>query len=323
MLALPVYNKITDSDLVLARGKFPELYFGIIYLCKCIVNNKNYIGQTTTTLRRRWAHHKFSAENLEKRNSKSKLHNAMRCFGHDNFDIEIIEIVSASSKEELINSLNIKETYYIALYDSVVSGYNIMSVGGASIHEKPAKERHRFKKGSIPWNKGKKLSDDIRATLSSSHKGRPWTQLQRDSFNNREHKGHTLSEEVKRRIGDKNRGRFLSEEARLKMSEAHRGNVPVNKGVPMSKEKYEKCSATMFKKGGPGTTTGKKLIKDPITGKGKFVFEDPIKQSEFEEKRRIIDSERRERNRIKALEAYYRKREKDGYYVPPEKRVKD
>lgn len=319
MLALPVHNKITDYDLAIMRRANPELVFGIIYICTCSINQKNYIGQTITTLSRRWHKH---IKDSEHRHGFTKFHNAILAHGENAFNVEILEIVSSNTKEELIKTLNKRETFYITLYNSVEEGYNILSVGGSFIRTKP-NNQEVFKKGLTPWNKGMKFSKEFREKLSEAHKGRPWTQLQRDSFNNREHKGHQLTEETKRRIGDKNRGRVLSEDARSKMSEAHRGLVPVNKGVPMSKEKYEKCSATMFKKGGPGTTKGMKLVRDPITGKGKYVFEDPVKQAEFEEKRRIIDAEKRERNRKKALEAYYRKREKDGHYVPPEKRVKD
>lgn len=34
-----------------------------------------------------------------------------------------------------------------------------------------------------------------------------------------------------------------------------KGNIPLNKGVPMSKEKYEKCKETFFKKGGDPPNT--------------------------------------------------------------------
>ncbi len=90
----------------------------IIYKITNIINNKIYIGQTTSNIKKRWGQHKASS-----RNKKSKLYNAMRKYGVENFKIE--EIVKAESIEEL----NELEEKIINENNSVQNGYNIIFGG--------------------------------------------------------------------------------------------------------------------------------------------------------------------------------------------------
>ena len=75
-------------------------------------------------------------------------------------------------------------------------------------------EKHKLnqslsKKGQIPWNKGKKIS-----------------------------------EETKKKISDKMKNRVQSEEDKLKLSLSKKGQVPWNKGKRMSEETKIKISLT-------------------------------------------------------------------------------
>lgn len=88
---------------------------GLIYIIKNRVNDKVYIGQTTTTLRTRFTQH-FKNSTVKSRHYK--LYNAIKKYGKDNFYIELLE------NNIPINLLDQKEIEYIEKYDSFFNGYN-------------------------------------------------------------------------------------------------------------------------------------------------------------------------------------------------------
>lgn len=97
--------------------------YGIIYLITNKVNDKKYIGQTTTSLKNRWLEHIYDAKT---KRTNMPIHHAMNKYGVHNFIIEKID--SAKTREEL----NQKEEYYIKQYDTLVkhkNGYNV-ELGG-------------------------------------------------------------------------------------------------------------------------------------------------------------------------------------------------
>lgn len=104
-------------------------YTGYIYKITNDINNKVYIGQTTTTIPNRWHGHMSAAINEHK--NKSVLYNAMRKYGRDKFHIKEISHYTRDSKEALINILNFEEQRYIEQYKSLVTqnGYNLEKGG--------------------------------------------------------------------------------------------------------------------------------------------------------------------------------------------------
>lgn len=87
-----------------------------IYCITNKINNKKYIGQSID-IYKRWKEHKRTAFDYKNKNSNLHLYNAMRLYGIENFDFEIIE-------ECPIEELDEKEIYYIKLFDSYNTGYN-------------------------------------------------------------------------------------------------------------------------------------------------------------------------------------------------------
>lgn len=106
----------------------------LVYKITCKINNKIYIGQTCQSLHTRLLKH-FSKE---KENVQTKLYRAIKKYGKENFSIELIEEVS--SQEEL----NIREFYWINIYDAVSNGYNtknsIGKCGGDTLSNHPLRE---------------------------------------------------------------------------------------------------------------------------------------------------------------------------------------
>lgn len=107
----------------------------IIYKITNKINGKVYIGQTIKSLDERIKGH------LSKVNqgSTTHIHNAIRKYGWDNFQVEIID--TAQCQDEL----DMLEKYYIKQYDSVNSGYNL-SFGGDDncMNSYKVKEKHDF-----------------------------------------------------------------------------------------------------------------------------------------------------------------------------------
>lgn len=92
----------------------------IVYKITNIINNKVYIGLTTTSLEKRWRAHKNLAGKSDKH-----LYKSMNKYGVDNFNIEIIE------ETDSIEKLGELERHYIKTYNSTNPeyGYNITSGG--------------------------------------------------------------------------------------------------------------------------------------------------------------------------------------------------
>jgi hypothetical protein len=109
---------------------------GFIYILRNRCSQKVYIGQTTTSLERRWYEHQRDARKLARRRAlgkktpgieQSHLYNAMVRYGIDNFWMESLE----EAPDEKLDAL---ETEYISRYDSIARGYNMTTGGGAFRH---------------------------------------------------------------------------------------------------------------------------------------------------------------------------------------------
>lgn len=151
-------------------------YSGVIYKYRNKVNNKVYIGQTVNEKQRK-IEHKCSV------NKNTLFARAIKKYGFDTFEYTVLFRISCATKQDLINTLNIKEITAIKYYDStnVNKGYNISKGGGGTI-------------GVSPWNKGlmgvysqehiehlkvistgRKHTDKTKESISNSKKGStPW-----------------------------------------------------------------------------------------------------------------------------------------------------
>lgn len=118
----------------------------IIYKITNKINGKVYIGQTITPLNQRMSKH-YSRANTEE--NPTGLHAAMKKYGRDNFDVEI---VCECSTEELDD----KERYYIEFYDSYNSGYNLTRGGQDGIGSRILFDKEKVIEA---YNRHKTISD--------------------------------------------------------------------------------------------------------------------------------------------------------------------
>lgn len=93
-------------------------------------NGKVYIGQTATSVEKRWQEH---VSNSRKLHSKMVCDAAIKKYGKENIKIEVLEEVEVDDKKPtlLVEKLNELERKYISEYDSanIAKGYNML-LGG-------------------------------------------------------------------------------------------------------------------------------------------------------------------------------------------------
>lgn len=114
---------------------------GIIYIIRNKINDKVYIGQTTTNLKTRFNQH---CKKSTLKNRHYKLYNAIKKYGRDNFYIGVIE------DNIKIEELDQKEIYYIEKFNSYYNGYNSTKGGDGRVINKKYDEKQiveLYKKG--------------------------------------------------------------------------------------------------------------------------------------------------------------------------------
>jgi hypothetical protein len=161
----------------------------IVYLITNIFNSKKYVGQTKNTVVWRWARHKTSAS----RNSTYPIHRAIRKYGIESFSVEQID--TAETRE--IASL--KEEYWILFYEANIfgKGYNC-STGGEGLNNPSEETRRKMgdaSRGKPGFWTGKKMSDETKAKMSASHKGRVTR------------KNYTVTAETRKKMSDARKGK--------------------------------------------------------------------------------------------------------------------
>lgn len=127
-------------------------------------NNLVYIGQTKGKLIARLKKHINSSKNLRKTN---KFHSAIRLLGADKFHIELLSV--CKNQEDL----DIMETFYIDLYDSIENGYNdqLGGINGA-LTDNVKSKLSNIRKGYLNPFAGKKHTEEVILTLIEKRKGR-------------------------------------------------------------------------------------------------------------------------------------------------------
>ena len=181
-------------------------YEGIIYRYKS-PSGKYYIGQTVVEEQRRGVF-----LNPNSRYGGSKIDNARKKYGPENFEYTVLLKVSGDNLEEIKTYLNTLEMGFIKMYDSYKNGYNSTEGGDSGCRCEETKEKIS---SSLMGHKHK---EESKRKMSESKKGKP-------------HK--SLSEETKKKISDALKGNKIclgrkhKDETRNKIGNSNRGRHKV------------------------------------------------------------------------------------------------
>ena len=138
-----------------------------VYKITNINNKKVYVGSSINLLSRQADHFRKLQRGIHK---NRKLQNAFNKHGKEAFIFEILEYLESS------DNLLEREQYYIDLYDSAKSGYNILSVAGNSLGYKHSKEIRKGismrQMGSGNFFFGKHLTEEHKLHISQGNKGK-------------------------------------------------------------------------------------------------------------------------------------------------------
>lgn len=161
----------------------------IIYVLTNKINYKSYVGQTSRTLRIRLQEHRAANSGC------IKLQRAIKKYGFENFNTDIISITDNLARA------NILEKFYIKEYDSIFSGYNVMDGGS---NGRPSAETRKLmsdqRKGDKNAMYGKRHTQLAKDNISAKKKGQPsyW-------------KGKSLPQEVKNKLSVSRIGKTAGE----------------------------------------------------------------------------------------------------------------
>lgn len=154
--------------------------YGYIYKITNVVTQKVYIGQTTTSIQKRWNSH-CSVSNK----SNSILQKSIKKHGKEVFQVDLLD--SGFDKWDLDQL----EIHYInALNTMAPNGYNLRTGGARGKHSEETLKKMSESK------KGKKFSDEHKSKLSVAKKGKPGTWL-----------GKYRSEETKQKLSAAQQGK--------------------------------------------------------------------------------------------------------------------
>lgn len=173
-----------------------------IYCITNLINNKKYVGLSSNILRR-WGEHKRIPFNESSKEYNYPLYRAIRKYGLENFNFEILER-NLDDKQ-----LKEREAYWINYYDSVHNGYNITEGGEhnslhgeahpcAKLTEKDVIFcRKEYSKGSRSKEIWEQYYSNIinYCSFQNMWHGRSWKHIMPEVFENNPHPRQKISNE--------------------------------------------------------------------------------------------------------------------------------
>lgn len=135
----------------------PQDRYGIIYVITHIDSGKQYVGQTTVSLKARWQKHVNKAKHARK--YPTYIGYAIRKYGAEAFELLVLD--HAQSREELDH----KECFWMDFLDTrAPSGFNLNGGGSHGMHSEITKQRiSKAHKGLISQLRGRARDPEITA----------------------------------------------------------------------------------------------------------------------------------------------------------------
>ena len=209
-----------------------------VYLITNMINGKQYVGQTRTSVEYRIKEHIWK---------KSPIGRDIKELGRENFSVETIEV--CFSHEEV----DYRERFWIKELDcKVPKGYNRTDGGNGSsgvvcsaeTREKiaaakrgrPLSPEHRA--AIAATNRGRKPSPEEIAKAAAARRGKPLSPEHRAAIG-AGHRGKKHSPEWVKKQADAQRGRKISPEAIAKMLATKEDRGTTGRGVPKTPEHCE------------------------------------------------------------------------------------
>jgi group I intron endonuclease len=241
-------TKLGESRQSKGRG------FVSVYLIRCLVSGRWYIGICVAAPAKRWADHCWTALRTE---SKTWLHRAIRKYGKEAFIIE--HIASAKTWDDACAI----ERALIVQYDTFGrNGYNMTRGGDGTVGHIPSEETRTARSNKL---KGRVFSEEHRRKISENGKA-SWTPERRARVSAQAkermadpiYKANLLASHgtpgYRAKMGDKARGRKQTPEQRAATSarqkgiegEGHTGVVVRRSGYKQRPETVAKRSASLM-----------------------------------------------------------------------------
>jgi len=196
LINILVMRRRNDDGLTIVDG----LYEGVVYSYENTADeNKKYVGCTPRERTRR-----DSWRNFKNAYAGEKIKIARNNSTPSDWTYKVEERLYSDDLQELQTMLEVREAYYINLYDSCNNGYN-SNFGGTG-------------------NTGKKHSEETKRKISKNHRDYQTEETRKklsDSL-----LGHDVKESTRLKISSANQGKVRTDEMKRAQSERMRGKEP-------------------------------------------------------------------------------------------------
>lgn len=144
------------------------------------INGKIYVGKSMEREDSRWQEHLADARSGR---TKMPIHRAIKKYGSDNFSYNITSMYDTQEEALLaeVDLIAYLKSQDVELYNLTAGGEGVSFRRGprSAEHQKNA---HKFPKGNIPTNKGKEISENVRAKIALKVSNRKISDLQRQEI---------------------------------------------------------------------------------------------------------------------------------------------
>lgn len=218
-------------------------YTGVVYR---YVNNvagdpdygKCYVGNTMDEKERR---RKWNNPNT-KSYGGAKIQSARAKFGPDNFRYEVLETHCGTDIKALRKLLEEREELFIALFNSVVNGYNTSKGGTGNKGHSPSADQNAQMVATRRARGNYKHTDDTKKLLSDKGKGRVYSE-ERNKKISEKLTGRKFSDDHRKNLSKAMTGRTFTAEQIERMREGHKNG----KHTPISPEGMARINAARYK----------------------------------------------------------------------------